>query len=279
MGSGSTAGRFGMVAGRGRAGAGSNVGSVTPPPAEVPPPPDVLAERYASAAMVAIWSPGRKVTAERELWLAVLEAQRDLGLDVDPAVIDDYRAVLDTVDLAAIAERERSTRHDVKARIDEFCALAGHEHIHKGMTSRDLTENVEQMQVRESLVVVRDRCVATLARLAGLATRYDSLVMAGRSHNVPAQAVTLGKRLANAGEELLVALERVERERSLAQILRRGVEDGSFPLAEPEVDAVAINALVSRQLTVPVPVDPASVDVAERRVLGFAMRALGAGKL
>ncbi|CDO06773.1 TetR/AcrR family transcriptional regulator [Mycolicibacterium cosmeticum] len=74
-------------------------------------------------------------------------------------------------------------------------------------------------------------------------------------------------------------LARTDRERSLAEILRRGVQDGSFPLAEPEVDAVAINALVSRQLTVPVPVDPASVDVAERRVLGFAMRALGAGKL
>lgn len=74
-------------------------------------------------------------------------------------------------------------------------------------------------------------------------------------------------------------LARTDRERSLAEILRRGVQDGSFPLAEPEVDAVAINALVSRQLTVPVPVDPASVDIAERRVLGFAMRALGAGKL
>ncbi len=86
----------------------------------------MLAERYASAEMVAIWSPRRKVVAERELWLAVLEAQRDLGLDVDPGVVADYRAVIDTVDLDAIAERERSTRHDVKARIDEFCALAGH---------------------------------------------------------------------------------------------------------------------------------------------------------
>jgi adenylosuccinate lyase len=175
-----------------------------------PPLADVLAARYASADMVDIWSPRRKVIAERQLWLAVLEAQADLGLGVDRAVIDDYRAVIDQVDLASIDQRERLTRHDVKARIEEFCALAGHEQIHKGMTSRDLTENVEQMQVRQSLELVRDRCVATLARLAGLATRYESLVLTGRTHNVPAQAVTLGKRIANAGQELLVALHRVE---------------------------------------------------------------------
>src|SRR4029453_9708914 len=70
------------------------------------------------------------------------------------------------VDLASIAVRERITRHDVKARIEEFAALAGHEHVHKGMTSRDLTENVEQLQIRLSLEHVRDRTVALLARLA-----------------------------------------------------------------------------------------------------------------
>lgn len=175
-----------------------------------PPLADVLASRYASTDMVAIWSPERKVVAERELWCAVLEAQADLGLDVDPGVIADYRAVINNVDLASIDRRERATRHDVKARIEEFCALAGHEQVHKGMTSRDLTENVEQMQVRQSLELVRDRVVAVLARMAGLATTYETLVMAGRSHNVPAQAVTLGKRIANAGQELLVAFEALE---------------------------------------------------------------------
>ena len=102
------------------------------------------------------------------------------------------------------------TRHDVKARIEEFDALAGHEHVHKGMTSRDLTENVEQMQVRESLVLVRERIVATLARLASRAAEYAELVLTGRSHNVAAQATTLGKRFATAADELLVAYERVD---------------------------------------------------------------------
>jgi adenylosuccinate lyase len=98
----------------------------------------------------------------------------------------------------------------VKARIEEFCALAGHEHVHKGMTSRDLTENVEQLQVRTSLELVRDRAVAALARLARLAAEHSGLVMAGRSHNVAAQATTLGKRFASAAEELLLAVERLE---------------------------------------------------------------------
>ncbi|HEX2575638.1 MAG TPA: adenylosuccinate lyase, partial [Aquihabitans sp.] len=142
--------------------------------------------------------------------LAVLRAQRELGVEVGDDVLDAYGAVVDTVDLASIAERERVTRHDVKARIEEFSALAGHEQIHKGMTSRDLTENVEQLQVRDALVLVRGRMLATLVRLAERASEHATLVMAGRSHNVPAQATTLGKRFANSGQELLVALRRVD---------------------------------------------------------------------
>jgi adenylosuccinate lyase len=172
--------------------------------------PDVLAARYASQPMVELWSPEHKVRLERELWVAVMQAQRDLGVDIPAEAIDDYRAVVDAVDLASIDARERVTRHDVKARIEEFSALAGHEHAHKGMTSRDLTENVEQLQVRRSLELVRDRMVTALARLAERAAEHTTLVMTGRSHNVAAQATTLGKRFANAGEELLQAYHRVE---------------------------------------------------------------------
>ena len=172
--------------------------------------PNVLAARYAGADLAQIWSPEHKVVLERRLWLAVLTAQRDLGVAVPDGVVEAYEAVVDQVDLDSIAARERVTRHDVKARIEEFCALAGHEHIHKGMTSRDLTENVEQLQVRSSLALVRDRVVATLVRLGRLAADHESLVMAGRSHNVAAQATTLGKRFATTADELLVALDRVE---------------------------------------------------------------------
>jgi adenylosuccinate lyase len=172
--------------------------------------PNVLAERYAGQDMRAIWSPERKVVLERQLWIAVLRAQKQLGLDLPDGVVEAYEAVVDQVDLASITARERVTKHDVKARIDEFCALAGHEHIHKGMTSRDLTENVEQLQVRQSLELVRDRMVAVLARLAERAVEHSETVITGRSHNVPAQATTLGKRFANAGEEVLQAFARIE---------------------------------------------------------------------
>ncbi len=172
--------------------------------------PNVLAQRYASPDMVDLWSPRHKVVLERRLWLAVLEAQDTLGVDVPDGVVEAYEKVVDDVDLASIEARERITRHDVKARIEEFCALAGHEYIHVAMTSRDLTENVEQAQVRDALVLVRDRMVASLARLGDLAEKHAELVITARTHNVPAQATTLGKRFATAGQELLVALARVE---------------------------------------------------------------------
>jgi adenylosuccinate lyase len=180
---------------------------VSEAPADIP---DVLASRYASPEMADLWSPRRKVVMERELWLAVLEAQRDAGVAVAPDVVDAYRRVIDDVDLASIAARERITRHDVKARIDEFSALAGHEQIHKAMTSRDLTENVEQLQIRRGVELIRERMVAALARLARLAAEHATLVMTARTHNVPAQTTTLGKRFANAGEELLAAFRRLD---------------------------------------------------------------------
>jgi adenylosuccinate lyase len=181
-----------------------------PDATERPRIPNVLAGRYASTELLAIWSPEEKIRMERRLWVAVLRAQRDLGIALPEGVIESYEAVLDRVNLESIAARERITRHDVKARIEEFSALAGHEHVHKGMTSRDLTENVEQLQIRASLVLVRDRIVAALARLSRLAVEHSDLVMTGRSHNVAAQATTLGKRFASAAEELLISYERID---------------------------------------------------------------------
>ncbi len=172
--------------------------------------PNVLASRYASPEMAELWSAEHKIVLERRLWIAVMRAQRSLGIDVPEEAIEAYESVVDEVDLDSIAARERVTRHDVKARIEEFSELAGQEHAHKGMTSRDLTENVEQLQVRTGLEIVRDRSVAALVRLADLALEHADTVIVGRSHNVAAQATTLGKRFANAGEELLLAVERLE---------------------------------------------------------------------
>jgi adenylosuccinate lyase len=169
----------------------------------------LLASRYASAAMCEIFSPEAKIIAERKLWVAVMRAQTTLGHEISKAVITDYENVITKVDLSAIDKREKKTRHDVKARIEEFNALAGHEAIHAGMTSRDVTENIEALQIRNGLAVVHDKVVTLLARLAERSAQYAAQPIAGRSHNVPAQITTLGKRFASTAEELLFAYERL----------------------------------------------------------------------
>ncbi|MBX3743446.1 MAG: adenylosuccinate lyase [Akkermansiaceae bacterium] len=168
--------------------------------------PNVLAERYASSAIQAIWSAEGRIILEREFWIAVMKAQKDLGLDIPQEAIDAYEKAKDSVDPGSIMARERVTRHDVKARIEEFNDLAGHEQIHKGMTSRDLTENVEQLQVFRSLLIIRDKTVSALRRFRERSEAWGDLILTARTHNVAAQPTTLGKRVAMFGEELLSAL-------------------------------------------------------------------------
>jgi len=230
---------------------------------------NVLANRYASSAMREVWSPENKIISERQLWLAVLAAQRDLGVDFgrdDPAVvIKAYEGVIGQVDLASIAQREKITRHDVKARIEEFNALAGFQHVHKGMTSRDLTENVEQLQIVSALTIIRDRIVATLVQLAQLAAQYADQPMAGRTHNVPAQVTTLGKRFATAANELLVAYERIEE--LLGRYPLRGIK-GPVGTSQDMLDLLGGNA--------------GKLDELERRIadhLGFAHVLVSTGQV
>ena len=159
-------------------------------------PVSVLADRYASNEMRQIFSPESKIIAERKLWIAVARAQSKLGHAISDAVIADYEKVVTKVDLASIDAREKVTRHDVKARIEEFNALAGHEAIHAGMTSRDLTENIEELQIRDGLAIVHDKTVALLASLGAKAVQYADQPIAGRSHNVPEHSTTIAKHLA-----------------------------------------------------------------------------------
>ena len=141
---------------------------------------------------------------ERQLWIAVMRAQRELGIDVPDGAIEAYESVVDQVDLASIDARERVTRHDVKARIEEFSALAGHEHVHKG---DDLARPDRERRAAPGAHVRWCWCATGWSpRWPGWPSGPPStptLVMTGRSHNVAAQATTLGKRFANAGEELL----------------------------------------------------------------------------
>jgi adenylosuccinate lyase len=202
-------------------------------------PVSLIAQRYASAGMREIFAPESKIISERKLWIAVMRAQTKLGHKIEESVIADYEKVINKVDLASIDAREKQTRHDVKARIEEFNALASHEAIHAGMTSRDLTENVEAMQIRDGLQLAHDRIVATLGLLGALATKYIDQPIAGRSHNVPAQVTTLGKRFASAAEELLFAYDRLDNLISRYPI--RGIK-GPVGTAQDSVDLLGSSA-------------------------------------
>lgn len=172
--------------------------------------PNVLAERYASQQLREIWSAEGRIILEREYWIAIMKAQQELGLDIPSEAITAYEGVINQVNLTSIMERERVTRHDVKARIEEFNDLAGHQHVHKGLTSRDLTENVEQLQVFRSLQILRVKVIAALNKMAALSEQWEGLVITARTHNVAAQQTTMGKRVSMFGEEFLLALGTLE---------------------------------------------------------------------
>lgn len=182
----------------------------SPNPSERPVIPDVLADRYASTPMLKVFSPIGKIVLERELWITVMKAQAELGFPIPTEAISAYEEVKDTVDLEWIRNREREIRHDEKARIEAFNNAAGHEFAHMGMTSRDQSDNVEQMQNKSGMEVLRDHSVATLARMARLAVEYSSLVYPERTHLTAAQPSLVGKIFSNFGEELLIGFDRLE---------------------------------------------------------------------
>jgi adenylosuccinate lyase len=167
--------------------------------------PNVLATRYATKEMVAIFDPINKIINERKFWITILKLQQKAGLPITDTDIKAYEAVVEKVDLDSIDRREIKTRHDVKARIEEFNALAGVEKIHIGLTSRDLTENLELIQIKASLELIEYRVLQTLFLLGEKISKYEETYMVGRSHNVAAQVTTLGKRFATCAEELLFA--------------------------------------------------------------------------
>ena len=139
-----------------------------------------------------------------------MKAQKDLGVAIPAEAIRDYERVRAEVDVARIKERERVTLHDVKARLEEFSEQAQRQFIHLGLTSRDLTENVEQLQVARALQLVQFKVAAALLALAKRAAQHRDVMITGRTHNVPAQPTTFGKRLAMFAQELLLASARVD---------------------------------------------------------------------
>ena len=184
--------------------------------------PNVLANRYATKEMVAIFDPVNKIIAERKFWITILRLQKASGLSITESDITSYEKVVEKVDLASIEKRERANRHDVKARIEEFNSLAGLEKIHIGLTSRDLTENIELIAIKDGLNLVRRRTLETLFLLEKIITKYEKTYIVGRSHNVAAQVTTLGKRFATCAQELLFSLASLEE--LIARLPLRGLK-------------------------------------------------------
>jgi adenylosuccinate lyase len=156
------------------------------------------------------WSATGRILLERDFWIAVMKAQKDLGVAIPAEAIKDYERVRGDVNVERIKERERVTLHDVKSRIEEFSDLAQRQFIHLGLTSRDLTENVEQLQVARSLQLVQFKVAAALLALAKRAEQHRDVMITGRTHNVPAQPTTFGKRLAMFAQEMQIAFARLD---------------------------------------------------------------------
>lgn len=172
---------------------------------------NVLSSRYTTQAINDIFSEKGKTIAERDLWIAVMKAQNDLGLDIPLEVISKYEAARENVDLARINEIEKRTKHDVKAKIEAFVEAAGTlEKIHQGMTSRDLTDNVEQMQIKSASKIIFGKYVAVLKRMLDKAQEYEPVILTARTHHQPAQPTLLGRRFAMWAEELCIHLYEFE---------------------------------------------------------------------
>ena len=220
---------------------------------EVKPPENVLASRYASPEMIGNFSDEAKIFMERGLWIEIMLKQAELGLDIPASAINDYIEVQPQIDIESMRRREEVSGHDVNSRIEEFNDLAGHQYIQWGMTSRDLTENVEQFQILQGLEIIRSRIISTLGRFALRALEYTELPMSGRSHNVAAQTVTLGKKFANYGEELLGGYERIRLLRD-GYALRGikgpvGTQQDTLDLFEGDADKVMeLEAHIAEQL-------------------------------
>ncbi|HSJ24339.1 MAG TPA: adenylosuccinate lyase [Longimicrobiales bacterium] len=182
-----------------------------------------LTERYASREMSRIFSPGFKFRTWRRLWLALAEAEQELGLEIPDAALADMRANLETIDLDRAAEWEKRLRHDVMAHVHHFgeVAPAAKAVIHLGATSAFVTDNTELLQHREAMLLVRQRLVATIAALAEFAREYRDLPTLGFTHFQPAQPTTVGKRATLWIQDLLLDVE--ELDFRIANVRFRGV--------------------------------------------------------
>ncbi len=171
-----------------------------------------LITRYASRQMCRLWGPQRKFSTWRRLWVALAEAEAELGLPITPQQIDELRAHVDDIDFAAAERHERRLRHDVMAHVHAYgdqCPKA-RPIIHQGATSCYVTDNTDLILLREALALVRDRLVAMIDQLGRFARQYRELACLAFTHLQPAQPTTVGKRACLWAYDLVLDLEEIE---------------------------------------------------------------------
>jgi adenylosuccinate lyase len=183
-----------------------------------------LAERNASARMQAIWSPQRRHETWRRLWLALAEAQKQLGIEIQEQQLEQMRAHLDDIDFDAAGRHEKRLRHDVMAHIHAFGDVAplARPIIHLGATSQFVVCNTDLLLIREALRVVAAKIAAAVDALGRFAVDYRDLPTLGFTHLQPAQPTTVGRRAAQWGHDLALCLEEVENRMALLRF--RGVK-------------------------------------------------------
>jgi adenylosuccinate lyase len=183
-----------------------------------------LIARYASPEMSRLWGPQRKFSAWRRLWVALAEAEAELGLPITAAQVAELRSQVDEIDFAAAEAYERRLRHDVMAHVHAYgdqCPTA-RAIIHLGATSCYVTDNTDLILIREALAAIRARIVRTIDALAAFAARWRDLPCLAFTHLQPAQPTTVGKRACLWAYDLVLDLEEIEHR--LAGLRFRGVK-------------------------------------------------------
>jgi len=171
-----------------------------------------LIDRYASPAMAELWSPQRKFSTWRRLWVALAEAESELGLPISAEQIAEMRAHVDRIDFPTAARYERQLRHDVMAHVHAYgdACPAARGIIHLGATSCFVTDNADLLLLREALGLVRDQLVAVIDNLGRFAAQHRELPCLGFTHMQPAQPTTVGKRACLWAYEFALDLAEVE---------------------------------------------------------------------
>ena len=214
-----------------------------------------LVERFATVPMKTLWGAQKKFSTWRRCWVALAEAERELGLEITEAQVEALRAHIDDIDFEKAGAYEKETRHDVMAHIHTYgdAAPEARAIIHLGATSCYVGDNTDLILMREGLNLILDKVAATLSRLCRFALEYKDLATLGFTHYQPAQLVTVGKRACLWAQDLL--LDGLQVERLLQDMRCRGVKGATGTQASfmalfngDEEKVLALDRLVAQKL-------------------------------